>query len=106
MPKVTLLKQRQMNNRISKLAGVKRAVRLKAEEIEAVAQGRLAMHRQEFQARIELTQGKTDCLVSLVDPAALSIEFGHYAGSRQLGEARTYVPGLNLFQGWRYKDGV
>lgn len=101
-----VMRNPRLNRTIARMKGVRAAVYEQAEAIHTLAAARLAPHRQQYQARLELNQGRVDTIVSLVDPAALSIEFGHYAGPRGLGADRTYVEGLNLFKGFRFKDGV
>jgi hypothetical protein len=102
---VYLISQRRMNKAVSSQRGVRRATRNVADDIADVARGRLAPHRKTGQAHIEVSQGKVDAFVSLVDPAALSIEFGHYLGSEELGTNRRFVRGLHLFMGY-YHDGL
>lgn len=105
MAKVEVMREDRLNKRISHMPGVKLRVRAQGEVIYAQASAKLAVHRQEYQARLTISTGQTDTVITLIDPAALSIEFGHFAGPR--GQAgRTWVPGLNLFEGYRYKDGV
>jgi hypothetical protein len=103
--KVYLIPQRKMNKVVSHLKPVNNAVRGVAQEISIIAEGRLAPHRKTGAAHIEVSHGKVDSYVSLVDKAALSIEFGHYMGRESLGTTRTFVRGLHLFIDW-YHDGV
>ncbi len=102
---IDLLPEKEMNKKISHLEGVRNAVHAHGKEIGAIADGRLAPHRRTGQAHIEVSQGSTDTIVSLVDPAALSIEFGHYLGRQELGTRRQFVRGLHLFIDW-YHDGL
>lgn len=102
---IELLGDKEMNKKISHLPGVKRSVRAEGKVIADIAEARLARHRKTGQARIEVSHGTTDTYVSLVDPAALSIEFGHYLGSQSRGLDRTFVRGLHLFIEW-YHEGV
>jgi len=104
-PKLYLIGQKRMNYVVSHQKGVKRSTLKVAREIGGIAAGRLAGHRYSGHARIEVTQGDTDAFASLVDPAALSIEFGHYLGSQELGTTRPFIRGLHLFMEW-YHDGV
>ena len=103
--KLYLIGQKRMNHVISHQKGVKRSVLGVAREIGAIAQGRLAGHRDTGRARIEVSQGDTDAFASLVDEAALSIEFGHYLGRQELGTGRRFIRGLHLFIDW-YHDGI
>lgn len=102
---IDLLPEKEMNKKISHLPGVKKSVHGFGKEIGMIAEGRLAPHRKTGQARIEVSQGEVDTIVSLVDPAALSIEFGHYLGRQELGTRRHFVRGLHLFIDW-YHDGL
>jgi uncharacterized protein DUF5403 len=61
------------------LAGVRDAVHDAAEGIAGRARATLAEHRDTGAATIEVTRGRTDAHVALVDEAALSIEYGHTA---------------------------
>src|SRR5690606_39502186 len=49
-----------------------------AEEIAVKAEALLAPHRNDGSHRIETSHGATDSYVSLVGPAAASVEFGHW----------------------------
>lgn len=104
-PKVYVLGQKRMNSVISRQKGVKRAVLKEARTIGGIANGRLAGHRNTGAAKIEVSQGDVDAFASLVDRAALSIEFGHYLGREELGTGRQFVRGLHLFMEW-YHDGI
>lgn len=73
----------------AKQRGVRNALRDQANEIEARAKGLRAQHYVTGAAKIEHTRGALDHFVSLVDKAALSIEFGHMSGN-------TYVEGLHI----------
>lgn len=68
---------RGTNGVVAHLRGVKGAVGDAADPIEARARANLAAHFYTGAAEIERTRQDTDVLISLVDPAALSIEFGH-----------------------------
>lgn len=71
----------------SHLPGVVQAVAREGEQIAARARGRLAEHRVTGTATILVTHHVPDTIVSLVDPAAVSIEFGRN-GSRGRGASR------------------
>lgn len=62
---------------VAHLSGVVDAVAEVAKPIEVRARGALAAHRRTGAASIEVEHGVTDTVVSLVDEAALSIEYGH-----------------------------
>lgn len=80
--------------------GVKAATKAGAEVTGAKAEANLAMHRYEGQAKIEVTQGNVvDAFVNLVDPNALSIEFGHNIKQTKDGPILGYVPGLGILRG-------
>lgn len=102
---IDLLPEKQMNKKIAHLPGVRNAVYDVAKEIGVIAEGRLAPHRKTGAAHISVSRGSVDSFVSLVDEAALSIEFGHYLGRSELGTKRTFIRGLHLFIDW-YHDGV
>jgi len=104
MAKVDLIGRKAMNTVISHEEGVKAVVYQHAAEIYSKASAKLEMHREDYVAYVDITRGEVDTTVGLNDQAALSIEFGHYLGSRSLGTTRRYIPGLDLFQGSRYKD--
>lgn len=54
----------------------------KAEQMAGTARTRLAQHRYSGRATIEVSPGRrADAFVALVDPAALSIEFGRSSSS-------------------------
>ncbi|WP_433038639.1 DUF5403 family protein [Actinomycetospora sp. CA-053990] len=76
---------------VAHLPGVIRSVRGEAEEIGARAGAQLSQHRATGNAEIEVSSGRVDSFVSLVDPAALSIEFGAFNE-----RAERYVPGLYI----------
>ena len=79
--------------------GVKAATKAGAEVTGAKAEANLAMHRYEGQAKIEVTQGNVvDAFVNLVDPNALSIEFGHNIKQTKDGPILGYVPGLGILR--------
>lgn len=68
-------------SRLAEAPGVQAVISEQAALIAARARALLASHRRTGRAHIEVTTagGGKDRLVSLVDPAALSIEFGHTA---------------------------
>jgi hypothetical protein len=103
-----VMEERRLNRTISRMEGVRMKVRQKGTQIQVAAELRLAPHRRTGQAHIEFHMGRTDAIISLVDigtdSAVLSIEYGHYMGSRSRGTARRYVPGLHVFRGFRNND--
>lgn len=64
------------NEDVAHLAGVIAAVNATAQEGAARARSILAAHFHTGASSIEVSQGDVDSFVSLVDPAAISIEFG------------------------------
>lgn len=78
MAKVKLISDKAMNHIVSRLPVVNEAVRKETNEIAGRARRNLAGHRDTGNARIETSFTKTDGIVSLVDPAAESIEWGHW----------------------------
>jgi hypothetical protein len=102
---IDLMNEKQLNKKISHLPGVRGAVYDVGREIGQIAEGRLAPHRKTGAAHIEVSRGSVDTFVSLVDEAALSIEFGHYLGSQARGLNRRFIRGLHLFIDW-YHEGV
>lgn len=78
------------------MPGVKAAVRTRANRIARTARSNLAEHRAEGQARIEVTRGRTDVAVSLVDVAALSIEYGREAFTNRAGRRVGPMQGLYI----------
>ena len=81
---VYLIPADKMNSLLAKDQKVQAAVRNAAQKIFRRASAYLAMHRDTGAASVELERrknlkyGHIDWFVSLVDEAALSIEFGHY----------------------------
>jgi hypothetical protein len=102
---IDLMPEKELNRKISHLPGVRKEVYDTAKEIGRIAESRLAPHRKSGNAKIEVSRGTVDAFASLVDPAALSIEFGHYLGREELGTKRQFIRGLHLFIDW-YHDGI
>lgn len=81
---VYLIPAERMNRMLAKDQKVQAAVERAAKKIFRRATSYLNMHRDTGAAKIELERrknlryGHIDWFVSLVDEAALSIEFGHY----------------------------
>ena len=86
-----------MNGSIAHLDGVLARVMSEAEVIGGYASARRDFHYNEGQAKIEVRHhlpgeyGDIDSDVSLVDPAALSIEFGHWNARTQSYTHGTYI---------------
>lgn len=94
-----LISRTAMNHVVSHLPGVKAAVYFEARDIGARAEARLAMHKTTGNASISVTRGDVDSFVNLEDPAALSIEFGHWVGGKYRRSTPKYVPGLYIITG-------
>jgi uncharacterized protein DUF5403 len=92
---VKLINDKPMNKVISRLPGVKEAVWEVTQEIGARATTIRMAHFAEGQAKIEVTQGKVDGHVALVDPNAASIEYGHWLKLKD-GKVVRYIPGLYI----------
>ncbi|MFF4607931.1 DUF5403 family protein [Streptomyces sp. NPDC001339] len=85
-----------LSRRLARMPAVKAAVRARAHRIAAAARANLAEHRAEGVARIEVTRGRTDVVVSLVDVAALSIEYGRDASTNSRGRRGGPMQGLYI----------
>lgn len=91
---------RSIDAQVARMPGVIAAVAKAGESIADRARLRLETipKRRTGQSRIEIHHGKVDTYVSLVDPAALAIEFGHI--SNRTGK---YLPGLYIIRGAVHK---
>jgi hypothetical protein len=89
---------RNADDIVAHLPGVKAAVRKAADDIANRARATLAQHRDTGTAEIDVTRGATDAHVSLVDDAALSIEYGHFTDDGAVDAHVTYVPGLRILR--------
>lgn len=98
MAGVDLYSEKTLNEMIAKMPGVRDAVREHAGEVYFKASDRLARHRETGEAQVEIdTPSEYDhwgVNVYLVDPAALSIEFGHFV--RTANGFPRFVPGLYI----------
>ncbi|GAB3912689.1 DUF5403 family protein [Kibdelosporangium lantanae] len=83
--------KRAINDIVAHLDGVVDAVHHRGTLIGALADTLLEMHRDTGHAEIDVTRHRVDTLVSLVDDAALSIEFGHFHN-----KTGRYVHGLYI----------
>lgn len=103
MAKVLYLKaQTPLNRKLSRMPGVRSSVRKFAEKRAGVSRAILAGHRDTGNAYVEVTHGRTDSIISLVDPPAVdingvirpgnarAIEFGHqvWRNNEVVGRAR------------------
>ncbi len=86
----------RLGRRVARMPGVRGAVRTRANRIAAAARSDLASHRVEGEARIEVTRGRTDVVVSLVDVAALSIEYGRSSFTNSRGRRVGGMQGLYI----------
>jgi hypothetical protein len=89
---------RGVDAKVAHMAGVKAAVHANGREIEARAQAFLASHHRTGEAHIEGDVQGTDYLVSLVDPAALSIEFGRAGYTTKGGGHVGPMEGLHILR--------
>lgn len=87
---------RRVAAKIARLKGVRGAVRDRAQILAARARGLLAQHRATGTAKIQVSSGRVDSFVSLVDPAAISIEWGREAGVSRTGRRYAAQPGLYI----------
>lgn len=87
---------REVNAYIAHMAGVKKAVGAQGREIEGRAKANLAQHRDTGAARITFHREDTDAIISLVDEAAVSIEWGREAGIDITGRRKGAMQGLHI----------
>lgn len=90
---------RDLDARIAHLPGVKAEVRRVGDGIGARARARLAAHRSTGEARVVVEHGSTDTVVALLDPAALSIEFGRAGFTTASGRRVGPMRGLHIVTG-------
>lgn len=81
---------------IARNAGVQKAVLEEGKAIQGRAKADLAAHRAEGDARIEINHSRPDVWVSLVDEAALSIEYGRSEYTRDDGVTVGGMEGLYI----------
>ena len=84
---------------VAHLGGVRRTVAGHGDDLAARARARLAAHRETGAASIDVDHGAVDTVVSLVDPAALSIEFGRGGYVRGDGVHVGPMDGLHILTG-------
>lgn len=95
---VQLISDAAMRSLIAHMPGVTDAVHDAAQENAAGAKARLAAHRDTGAAEVTVTRGAVDSFVNLDDPAALSIQFGHFVKGKFETEDPKYVPGLYILR--------
>lgn len=99
MAKVRLKGKKYINTVVSHEDGTRDAVHDEAVEIGGRAEMRLNMAKNRTGAsEINVEQGRVDSYVTLEDPAAMHIEFGHWLTYYGQETAR-YVPGLYVLTG-------
>lgn len=81
---------------VSHDATVIAAIRAQATTLAMAAGADLARHRETGNAHIEVEDGRPDSLVSLVDEAALSIEYGRGEYTRKDGTTVGAAEGLHI----------
>lgn len=94
--RVTVYDTKRLRGTNARMPQVQAAIAAKTAEIGAAAEALFARHDHPGGHRIEVEKTSTDGLVSLVGPAALSVEFGHFAGPTEEGADRTFVRGLHI----------
>jgi hypothetical protein len=92
---VLVFDTRKTRKQLAQLPAVQAAVEALTLEIGVAAEALFASHDHPGGHHIEVDKAGTDGFVSLVGPAALSVEFGHFAGSRD-DVGRRYVKGLHI----------
>jgi hypothetical protein len=90
---------KNLDRAIAHAPEVKRAVLAVGRAVEARARARLAGHRRTGAARIEAHREDTDYVIELVDDAALSIEFGRSAYTRDDGVEVGAAEPLSILRG-------
>lgn len=89
--------RKSCNKTIAHLTGVRDAVRAEADAGAERARAALAGHRETGASSIEVTYGRTDSLVELVDPEdAVAIEFGRAGYTREDGRQIGPMEGLHI----------
>lgn len=91
---VQLISDEAMRSLVAHLPGVVDAVNDTAKERASISRAKLAAHRYSGAAQITVTRGGVDSFVNLDDPAALSIEFGHWVKGKYETETPKFVPGI------------
>jgi hypothetical protein len=91
---VQLIGQKAMNHVVSHLGEVKDEVADVADMRAGQSKALLAGHRDTGAAEITVTHGDVDSFVNLDDPAALSIEFGHWVKGKYERDTPQFVPGI------------
>jgi len=84
---------------LSRLPGVQAEVTTVADALAARARAQLAAHRDTGESSIEVTTERPDRVVSLVDPAALSIEYGRVESVSASGRRVGAMRGLGIISG-------
>lgn len=77
-----IISEAAMRRVLARQPGIHRALGDTARRVQGNAERRLALHRQTGNAKVTLTEGKLDWFVNLEDIAVLSIEYGHWAKTR------------------------
>ena len=93
---VRLINQKAMNIVVSHHRDVQSELDSVQRRVHGNASRRLAMHRHAGQASVTMTDGGVDRFVNLEDPAALSIEFGHWVKGKFETDTPKFVPGLYI----------
>ena len=87
---------RGVNAYIAHLDGVVGSVQAEGGVIAGKAKANLAAHRDTGAAHIELDREDTDAIISLVDEAAITIEYGREEGVDSIGRKQGAMQGLHI----------
>lgn len=90
---------RRLEKKIALLPGVRAEVVGEAQRMAVEARAALAPHRETGQARIQVRRRGPDAVVSLVDPWAIAIEFGHDEYVRSDGHRVGASEGIHVMRG-------
>lgn len=96
---VRLINDKAMNRVVSRLPEVHYEVVDAALDVGVKAEAKLASHKKTGRAEVTVTEGDVDAFVNLDDPAAMSIEFGHFVKGKFEGDEPKYVGGLYIITG-------
>jgi hypothetical protein len=86
----------EVNAWLAHTAGVKGAVRDIGQEKQAIAEALFAPHNHPARHEIEGAMFDTDYIVSLVGPAAVTVEYGREGGTDRSGRKKGPMQGLHI----------
>jgi hypothetical protein len=87
---------RGVNAYIAHLDGVVGSVQAHGAVIAGKAKANLAAHRDTGAAYIDMDREDTDAIISLVDEAAITIEYGREEGIDRTGRPKGAMQGLHI----------